>query len=51
MRTFPLRKIVGPPWKEGEIRFEVDNVTLNVCTVFFLKGAKASVKWTVKNSL
>ena len=20
----PLRKIVGPPWKEGEIRLEVD---------------------------
>ena len=25
-RKFPLSKIVGPPWKEGEIRLEVDKV-------------------------
>ena len=27
MRKIPIRKIVGSPWKEGEIRLEVDKIT------------------------
>ena len=31
MRKFSLRKIVGPPWKEGEIRLEVDKTIFVEC--------------------
>ena len=29
-QLFPSKNIVGPPWKEGEIRLGVDKPTLNL---------------------
>ena len=28
LRKFPLRKIVGAPWKEGEIKLGIDKIVL-----------------------
>ena len=40
MREIPIRKIVGSPWKEGEIRLEVDKVIYVICLTLPLNQKK-----------
>ena len=46
-----LWHIVGPPWKEGEIRLWVDkcfeNISLNKCGFFFIRKGKTKDKFCV----
>ena len=55
LRKFPVLKIVGPPWKEGEIRLEFNKVfntreVISISCTLVNKCDKTYLKYTgVKN--
>ena len=54
LRKFPLWKIVGPPWKEEEIRLEVDKKNLVSNSQFLFSsrqgGAQSARIWTLQET-